>query len=98
MNFLYFANAMRFRLWEKSRDERDVAYKTALYTSDFLLPDGIALQVWDYCVHAPRSRLHNLNGTDLTPKILRAASDHCTLTGAPLQICILSLYDTRIGK
>jgi UDP-N-acetyl-D-mannosaminuronic acid transferase (WecB/TagA/CpsF family) len=86
---------MRLRLREKPRDDRDEIYKKALYTSDFLLPDGIALQVWDYCVHTPRSRLHNLNGTDLTPHILRAASDHCALTGTQMQVCVLSLYDPR---
>lgn len=98
VNFLYFANAMRFRLWEKPRDERDSAYADALEAWSFLLPDGIALQVRDYAVHKPRSRLHNLNGTDLTPHVLKAAAEYCHSHDATLQICIMSLYDVRIGK
>lgn len=70
VNFLYFANAMQYRLYEKPHNTRDEAYLGALERSDFLLPDGIALQTRDRWTHTPRSRLENLNGTDLTPNIL----------------------------
>ncbi|MBP6910822.1 hypothetical protein KBC03_04510 [Patescibacteria group bacterium] len=59
VNFLYFANAMSYHLFEKSRNEKEVAYKHALLHGDFLLADGIALQLWSKW--SSGKRVHNLN-------------------------------------
>jgi UDP-N-acetyl-D-mannosaminuronic acid transferase (WecB/TagA/CpsF family) len=61
---------MHYRLYEKPHNLRDEEYLASLERGDFLLPDGIALQLWDSWTYRPRTRLHNLNGTDLTPHVL----------------------------
>lgn len=107
VNFLYFANAMTYRLFEtnwESKEQRaqwnaeeslinpkSAAYTQALLASDFLLPDGIALQLWSKWTAG--KKLYNLNGTDLTPLVLRELDVHW---GASLYI--YSLYDPKIGK
>lgn len=97
VNFLYFANAMQFHLFEEAVDEKDVAYKDSLERADFLLPDGIALQLWHYISYKTEDRkrawVSNLNGTDLTPKLLFYLTEHYTVT-----VFIASLYDEKIGK
>lgn len=90
-NFLYFANAVQYKLLEQN--VKDMEYKKALLSSDFLLPDGIALQIWAYFAQNPKKRLHNLNWTDLTPKILEYFSKNYTV-----HLYIYSLYDEKIWK
>jgi UDP-N-acetyl-D-mannosaminuronic acid transferase (WecB/TagA/CpsF family) len=93
VNFLYFANAMQYRLFETPRNAADTIYKEALAHSDLLLPDGIALQMWDSRSRKPKRWLHNLNGTDLTPQILSYFTTKYTV-----HLYISSLYDENIGK
>jgi|GEM_PF-1868217 len=92
VNFLYFANAMKRRLFEEPRNCKDTEYKQALLNADFLLADGIALQV--YCYLSQKKRLKNLNGTDLTPDILKKLKQKYKKP----HIAILSLYDESIKK
>lgn len=70
VNYLYFANAMKWRLFEKSRNQHDVDYKTALEQWDFLLPDGIALQTFYEYSQPTKQQLHNVNWTDFLPYFL----------------------------
>lgn len=66
-------------------------YSTALLKSDFLLPDGIALQVRSRV--SEQKPVHNLNGTDFTPKFLQYLNDHESTS-----LYIYSLYDPKIKK
>ena len=95
VNFLYFANAVQYHLLEldAKKTPEDKIYAVSLYASDFLLPDGIALQTWAYFSTKPRQWLQNLNGTDLTPKILWYFSQKY-----PVALYIYSLYDEKIWK
>lgn len=70
VNYLYFANAMKWRLLEHARDTHDEKYKSALKQWDFLLPDGIALQTVYKFSWSTDTVLHNLNGTDFLPFFL----------------------------
>jgi UDP-N-acetyl-D-mannosaminuronic acid transferase (WecB/TagA/CpsF family) len=78
INFIYFANVVSQEVFSESKDktEKQKEYKKILLKSDFLLPDGIAVQVFYYLacllgvIHSPRYRLENLNGTDFTPFFL----------------------------
>ncbi len=92
VNFLYFASAIQYHVFEESKNQKDKDYKEALENWDFLLPDGIALQIWD---RASRNQqwLSNLNWTDLTPAILSYITSKYTV-----ELYIVSLYDDRIGK
>ncbi len=96
VNFLYFANAMTYRLFEansksKIQNLKSEEYKKTLLASDFLLPDGIALQLWSKWTE--KKKLHNLNGTDLTPDMLAYLNKHSAAS-----LYIYSLYDPKIGK
>jgi UDP-N-acetyl-D-mannosaminuronic acid transferase (WecB/TagA/CpsF family) len=78
VNFLYFAQIVSQRLFEEGKDktEKQREYKKILLKADYLLPDGIALQIFYYLanlfkvIHSPRRWLDNLNGTDFTPYFL----------------------------
>jgi exopolysaccharide biosynthesis WecB/TagA/CpsF family protein len=78
VNFLYFAQVVSQKLFSESKDktEKQREYKKILLKSDYLLPDGIALQIFYYfanvfgVISSPRWRLKNLNGTDFTPYFL----------------------------
>ena len=48
VNYLYFASAMKYRLFEHQENPVHAQYKKALVESDFFLTDGIALQVFAY--------------------------------------------------
>lgn len=94
VNFLYFANAMQYRLFEKGEySQSAVKYKQTLLHSDFLLPDGIALQLWSKRTEG--KSVHNLNGTDLTPKVLDYLNAHYANNTS---LYIYSLYDPKINK
>lgn len=97
VNFLYFANVMKARLIEEQTEERQQAYIQALVQGDFLLPDGIALQLF-YRRTAlwlqEKVWLHNLNGTDFIPLLLtRIVAEF-----SQAHIAIYSSYDPVIGK
>lgn len=99
ISFLYFANAMKYRLFEDANNEKSVQYKQTLLQSDFLLPDGIALERF-YTISSrfnkklERKKLHNLNWTDFIPyfihSLLKESKD--------IHIGIYSTYDPIINK
>lgn len=91
VNFLYFSNAMHYRLLEQHRDTTDLAYKQALLMGDFLLADGIALQV--YKRSTDLTWVRNLNGTDLMPWLL-----HRLTQNQSVSLYVYSVYDPQIGK
>ncbi len=99
VNFLYFANLMKWRLleeytWlEKKDKETAQKYHNALISSDFLLTDWIALQVFEK-IRSWR-RCQNLNWTDLTPKLLK---DLASLQTWWISVYAYQCYDPRIGK
>jgi exopolysaccharide biosynthesis WecB/TagA/CpsF family protein len=73
VHFLYFANSVRHKLF----DSTSTSYKENLLDANFLLPDGIALQIFYRCavmlgrVQSDRSWLYNCNGTDFTLPLLQ---------------------------
>lgn len=97
VNFLYFANVMRGRLIEDSTASRQHDYAKSLVASDFLLPDGIALQMFYRRTNLGRREkiwLHNLNGTDFIPLLLT----RLFATWQQTHVAIYSSYDPVIGK
>ena len=78
VNFLYFAVIASQNLFDDGeKTEKEKEYKKILLKSDFLLPDGIALQLFyafaRLCgkVKSPNPYwLKNLNGTDFVPYFL----------------------------
>lgn len=77
VNFIYFANIVAHQLFsEKEKTEKQREYKKILLKSDFLLPDGIALQLFYWVavifsrIESQHYRLENLNGTDFVPFFL----------------------------
>lgn len=100
VSFLYFANMMRWRVIENKpqRSSEKLAirksYIRALDHADFLLPDGIALQVFYRCAVTWSNRLHNLNGTDFVPYVL----DRLMTWWKKVHLCIYAVYDASLGK
>lgn len=97
VNFLYFANAVQYHLLDSPQIQSDneKKYAASLQDSDFLLPDGIALQIWYRYFGDTKTWVQNLNGTDLTPYILQYfASKYID----NVEIFVYSLYDESIGK
>jgi UDP-N-acetyl-D-mannosaminuronic acid transferase (WecB/TagA/CpsF family) len=78
VNFLYFSQIVSQKLFDEGKDktEKQREYKKILLKADYLLPDGIALQIFYYLatvfrvITSPRKWLENLNGTDFTPYFL----------------------------
>lgn len=74
VDFLYFANIVAQRVFEESKDktEKQWEYKKILLKGDYLLPDGIALQVFYRLanifgsISSSKKWLENLNGTDFS--------------------------------
>lgn len=98
VNYLYFASAMKYRLFEYQENITHIQYKNALTESTFFLADGIALQIFVFVVNMLRFSpdhwmVHNLNGTDLTPYLLRDLPEYGTVS-----VYLYNLYDPRIGK
>ena len=97
VNFIYFANIVAQKLFDdKNKTEKEREYKKLLLKSDFLLPDGIALQVF-YRVAKILNRIEsdctwlpNLNGTDFVPYFL---SETKKKYGSQ-KLCLL-LYGTK---
>lgn len=91
-NFLYFAIIKMQKLIESGKKTTiQKEYKKALLKWDFLLPDGIALQLFykvlSYKYWLSSKKLYNLNGTDFTPFFL----DEIKKKYGSQKICI-SLY------
>ncbi len=77
INFVYFAVIKSFNLFSKEkRNKIEMNYQKAILEWDFLLPDGIALQVFYYLaaifgkIKPEKKRLSNLNWTDFVDYFL----------------------------
>ena len=78
VNFIYFSQIVSQKVFSsaKKKTEKEKEYKKLILKSDFLLPDGIALQIFYYCatlfwsIKSTKNRLPNLNWTDFTPYFL----------------------------
>jgi exopolysaccharide biosynthesis WecB/TagA/CpsF family protein len=79
VNFVYFATLSAFinhDLHHTALTMKDQKYYDALMAGDFILPDGIALQLLRYRlkkahkIHQHEKRLPNHNGTDFMPYFL----------------------------
>lgn len=68
IHFLYFANIILTRLDNDENTLKEEEYKKSILSSDFLLPDGIALKLL-YQKYL-KKKLSNLNGTDFLPYFL----------------------------
>lgn len=98
VNYLYFANATKHKLFENQENNLQISFKKALLKSDFILTDGIALQVFYYFVSIlnkdiSRAWLENLNGTDLSPYIFQELPKFWTVS-----VYIYNVYDPNIWK
>lgn len=96
VDFLYFASAMKMRLFEEKTTQAQQQYASALADADILLPDGIALQIFDRCnnIRNPeKHRIKNLNWTDFTPYLLEYL-----LAKWSVSIYVRTVYDEKIGK
>ncbi len=93
VNFLYFAQAMKFKVYEK---EVTSTYKTALFHSDIVCIDGIAMQifdrVWQFFFGWKRQWTENLNWTDFLPYILEQTKKQ------KVAIIMSTVYDPKINK
>ena len=80
VNFLYFAQIVAQNVfWQtKKKTEKEKEYKKLILKADFLLPDGIALQIFYYCacifnvIQSDKKRLPNVNWTDFVPFFLNS--------------------------
>ncbi len=78
INFLYFSQIVSQKVFSsaKKKTEKEKEYKKIILKSDFLLPDGIALQIFYYfavlfwAIKSDKKWLPNLNWTDFTPFLL----------------------------
>ena len=96
VSFLYFANAMKWQLFENPvwNDEflnKRADYLDALKLSDYLLADGIALQLFSQ--YANDKRLDNLNGTDFIPYFLENVTKNHRVS-----VYLYQCYDPTKGK
>lgn len=75
VNFIYFSQIVSQHVFSsaKKKTEKEKEYKKLILKSDFLLPDGIALQVFYYLaatfrvIKTDKKRIPNVNWTDFTP-------------------------------
>lgn len=92
VNFLYFANVAKQRLVEGTPEEGQKKYADSLaQSSDFLLADGIALQL--FCKWFVGSYPPNLNGTDLNPYLFDTLVKERTVS-----VYLYQCYDPPKGK
>ena len=78
VNFIYFSQIVSQKVFSsaKKKTEKEKEYKKLILKSDFLLPDGIALQVFYYLaalfgvVESDKKWIPNVNWTDFTPYFL----------------------------
>ena len=97
LSFVYFSDIMKNRLLEKKESTTQEAYEEALRGSDFILPDGIALQLFYRCWPVGRRTgiwLQNLNGTDFIPYLMQ----QIVATWESIHIGMYDLYDENIWK
>lgn len=98
VNFVYFSLIVAHQLFSDSSEKINIQknYKKALLKADYLLPDGIALQIFYYLarifgkVSWWRKWLPNLNGTDFVPYFL----DYIKKKNGPQSLCV-ALYGTK---
>lgn len=99
INFLYFTNSMKYKLFEYSDKKTDLEYKSALKKWSFILPDGIAIELF-YKVASYFNKtlsprwLTNLNGTDFMPYFIT----NLLKEESSVHIAIYSTYDPKINK
>lgn len=97
LSFLYFSSVMHGRLLEDQPEQWQRDYLAALHHSDYILPDGIALQLFYRCGAYGRATGQmpaNLNGTDFIPWFL----DQLLGDKQSCHISLLTCYDETIGK
>ena len=78
VNYIYFSQLVSQKVFSsaKKKTEKEKEYKKLILKADFLLPDGIALQIFYYLaavlwrVNTDKKRIPNLNWTDFTPYFL----------------------------
>lgn len=78
VNFIYFSQLVSQHVFGSARKktEKEKEYKKLILKSDFLLPDGIALQIFYYCavlfgaIQSETKWIPNVNWTDFTPYFL----------------------------
>lgn len=97
VNFIYFASIVGQKLFSDARKtEKEREYKKILLKADYLLPDGIALQIFYFFatlfkrISFNTRRIPNLNGTDFVPYFLSSAKKKY---GAQ-KLCLV-LYGTK---
>lgn len=75
INFVYMSPMVEFQLFisDKKKRQRNLKYQEILLKSQFLLPDGIALQT--FYKAANKESLYNLNWTDFTPYFLEQLAE-----------------------
>lgn len=76
VNYLYFANAMKWKLFEEGENKNNEEttrqkYSKALEHGNILLPDGIALELFYRYFSINWVQLTNLNWTDFLPYFLQ---------------------------
>jgi UDP-N-acetyl-D-mannosaminuronic acid transferase (WecB/TagA/CpsF family) len=77
ISYIYFGPIVTHRVFASESTKDQKIYKQHLLESDFLLPDGIALQVFYFIARLLRRikskiyRLPNLNGTDFFPYFIK---------------------------
>ncbi len=104
VNFLYFSLIVAHKLFSDSSNVTNIQkkYKKALVKADYLLPDGIALQIFCFFAYLvsriskkisndvmSTKWLANLNGTDFVPYFL----DYIKKKNWPQSLCV-SVYGT----
>jgi N-acetylglucosaminyldiphosphoundecaprenol N-acetyl-beta-D-mannosaminyltransferase len=80
VNFIYFSQIVSQHVFSstRKRTEKEKEYKKLILKSDFLLPDGIALQIFYYMavllrsIKSDKSWIPNVNWTDFTPFFLNS--------------------------
>ncbi len=97
ISYIYFAQAMSYRVYEERQNERQQHYFEALTQSHLLCIDGIAMQIFDRCGGKRRWPTRpwtaNMNGTDFMPYFLDQIS-----AKRKVGVIILTVYDESIGK
>ena len=97
ISYVYFAQAMGYRVYEERQNEKQQHYFEALRQSHLIGIDGIAMQIFDRCggqLRWPtRPWTTNMNGTDFMPYFLDTISQQ-----RRVGVVILTVYDISIGK
>lgn len=83
VNYIYFSMIKSFNLFSKEKKNKiEINYHKAIQECDFLLPDGIALQVFYFFarilgkIKGKKKRLSNLNGTDFVDYFISFIKDN----------------------